>query len=1335
MTREPDSCITPVVPADDATIREILGYLNFSSGKPDAGFQRNLNRLFVNTNVVRSAETLRDFLLGHLSELRKSSGTFADSAQAEAVIRLALDRCLPAYRQHHADLLFHLSAEGFLQPFFLARVFEAVLEQGGPWDADSRIVLGVLDRLNDFLGHRPLAILEDGRNLREYPHERFRPVPLVLRDAGVAVGKYRELIARTLQFLKETPPDLLSESHFELAQLDELALDVRAHDHLHPMNKRTNYMFGEWDPHLIDNSGRYRRFVLRQIVLDSLLDWLEENSQLDPEERLHDAAAVLCGTILMASSIGGSGPDTHQSGVTLTSLLPKVARQRDAFYAGLLERTSGERAARLQREAKRTQQPFGHIRQHLNMALARYGARQVQYRHLAELFARMGYFTAAREQAGMIPSVSARFESEIRCRISAAHLMLDASDLNGARVLIVQIEDLLHRGIECGALIDPWNILGFQGQFPLFASQQDAIPDERAETLLDAMEAIFSVYARALGEAAAQGAKTVEAELSAAYRQLADWWDKFAAKAIVDLPVVDGGESWEAATHASHALAEWRAAGEAAGDISFWRQHVDEFESAKAYALVVEPLLQKRDYVAAMALLMQWLSRGDEVRLEAGGYSFHELVLVWMSLVIDSADSDEALLKAWPLIKRFFEYLEANGEDFWHIPDFATGTGIPLDAQDGLIAPSDELFDEHDAELDEDDEDAIFGAAYDDVIYVDSAQDGNLGEILDTGGELGDSEIELVGQEAEPRLKLLNTLAALWRMVGERFAPLCTRHVPELHTSPVIEQSREVFDIWQQRAAHHASELQRFADRLFAWKISTPSGDVDSNTEYDQQFQTKLSLLHFVTAVDVSMHAARRCLLCCAPDAGKDVELPDRDRRVLDVTVAIFRGEPTEVRRRLAALLSILPRVPLLYMPFDGGGNPREVRAARTLQETLRFLLARLARMGLLRESALLLKTAYRMERGSRPRGPAITEFDSLFETALRNTLDCVIESATTWRSGRFGDDELIDIIGEVVERYLEIWLRHSQTMRISSVEGLRSDSVWRSVKKFITRYGADLFQGRLLTPGNLRAILHNRIEDFLEYLAENQDPLHPVKLLDDLQSGAVDREEAVAQLQLIYSTIVDKFDHYIEYSTTTTQSDYGEQLHCLLDFLRLEAAYERDSWNLRPVKLAHEQLTTSGKHSAAKIWETVFEGNTSEMADKHLAKLADLERRHGMRLPSLRDRIGERFVKPLAVNRMLSLMPRAIEESRSNDEDPEAFQELRREIESYLETMAGSAAEVPKWIRMMEEHAGRSEGLWEELPMPEKNGVVPVRHISLREMRRQLAIWNEPLGKRQRPN
>ena len=56
-------------------------------------------------------------------------------------------------------------------------------------------------------------------------------------------------------------------------------------------------------------------------------------------------------------------------------------------------------------------------------------------------------------------------------------------------------------------------------------------------------------------------------------------------------------------------------AGTAAGDLAFWRDHAEQFRSPKAYALVVDALLEHHDPVAAMALLVQWLSQSDEIPL------------------------------------------------------------------------------------------------------------------------------------------------------------------------------------------------------------------------------------------------------------------------------------------------------------------------------------------------------------------------------------------------------------------------------------------------------------------------------------------------------------------------------------------------------------------------------------------------------------------------------------------------------------------------------------------------------------------------------------------------
>jgi hypothetical protein len=1336
---------------DPRVLQEILGYLNFSGGKPDAAFQRNFNALFAGGGAsADSAQGVKALLLEHLSRLESSVPAFAESSQARAVISLAFDNCLAAYRRHHADLLYHLEPADFEHPFFLARMIEAILEQASPWDQSERIVNGTLGKLNDFLGYRPLAVLENGRQMEPYPHERFRPVPLYLREAGAGHGPYHDLIDRTIAFLRETPAEILRESHFDPAQMEELALDVRAHDHTHPVTKRTNYTFGEWDPHRIDTKGSYTRFVLRKIVLDALLDWIAQQPKLSEEEQYYDAAAVLSGTMLMASSISGAGPESHDSNVNLISLLPKVARQRDAYYERLMTEAKGARRTRLRREAKLTQQPFGHIRQHLNIVLARHGAAQVQNRHVSGIYARLGYPNAARTQSAEVPAASARFETEIEWRIVSAGRAVERGATGEAAQLLREIEDHLDRGIDCGALADPWNILGFQGMFPLFSSREDAVPDQRVPELVEFMEGLFGVYARALGEAAALADEEMVARLSSAFERRAAWWDKFATTTIEDVPQVSGRESFESAVRVAGTLRAWREAGESAGDISFWRTHVERFESARAYALVVDVLLRRQDYVAAMGLLIQWLSDAESVGLESEGYSFHALLLRWMQGLMGTEPAAGAVASAedcWPAIRRLFDFLEANAGAYWSVPTLneALGNAVtrkPDSQADESISDEEAAAEEESAQEDQ----SLFEAAYEGVVYRDSTRDGREGDTLDSGPTPQTAEVEALTRFFDPRLRFINTLAQAWLMAALHFAGNHRTQAPPTETSGGTRH--EIISTWRRKARSLSRDLSKLADQFAQYELSMPSGDHDENVEYDYQRHAQLYLMHSVVLTQVRLRMAERLLTACLPARQTEDEHAPAEERIVDVFRAVVNRDAGRLRRLLPGLRKQLQTKPLLYVALDSGGKPGQFRQAKLLQATLRFLLSQLPRAGCLRETWQLLQTVYQMERGARPPGMVVSEFDQLFRTALKSTLESIVRSSSHWRftdAGNRGhdssasrsvdpagplpqrrvwartsnrraptgkasrssiwyaatlrspgpytaakraawrNDQLVTMASDVVQRYMKLWLTHSRSMRLSSVEEMSETSVWKRVRGFIESYGADLFHAKVLTLGNIRTILDAGVEDFLDYLDESRDPIHPVKLIDDLEAGAIDSEKAMTYLELIYETIVDKFDRYVEYNTTTTHSDYGEKFYCLLDFLRAESAYERDAWNLSPISLCHELFSECGREVAARAWEQDFRARSGSVANKHLIRLRSLEKKYGMRLPSISDRLSERFVKPLAVHRMRALLPQALRDARLGRDSSPAFDALRAEIDEYLHTTNGSGIEVPAWLRTLE--------------------------------------------------
>lgn len=1264
--------------------RDLLGYLNFSDGTPAARFRACLNQLFSAQDGRFELSGLRDDLLQKLRELAAAGETaFQSIEQAEQAITAVFDWVLPAYAEHHRDLLFALSDDQLAQPFFVAHVFEATLSTASElgWD-QTPLVAGVLGRLNNYVGYRPVAVLENGRQMQVYEHERFAPIPLYIKDVGVAFGPYAQLIEATLKFIKELPEQMTAPAHFAVEHLDELALDIRAHDHLHPVNKRTNYMFGEWDPETIDTRGFFRRFIIRRIILDSLQRWMNNTTDMPPEERLFDASAVLAGTILMASAISGSGPDTYDSSVSLTSLLPLVARQRDRFYQSLLNTSSGSRRKRLEHSAEESRQPFGHVRHQLNMYLSQYGASQVQHRHLAAFYASLGFEEAACEEASVIPCSSARFESDIQSRLMLVHRGIRNNDLETSRTLLTEALDLLHRGIYCGAIVDPWNILGFQGMFPLFVAREDAIPDNRVEVLIEIIEQLFDAASAIMAEAAAVGQRDIHLSVENDFRILAEEWDTYATTTVADLPEVNGAESLKAARQVSQALSEWRTAGESAGDISFWREHVGHFESPRSFAQVVNALLDRDDKVAAMGLLMQWLSQAEDMGLESGGHSMHNL----LHRLLRTINADDNSEQQWPLLRRLFAFLEANAGIFWEVPSLKefvdrhrkSGGDDDSDdaADDGLDL--DHLFDD-DGESDESDD--LFQAAYDDVVFRDSADDGVDSDTVEEPFGPGTTEFEIIYRQIEPRLKFLHTLGSLWSS-----AAVTLSQQAQIAGAPSEQQDhlRE----WLAAIRRFLRELGHLVTEVQEHEIVTYSADLDANIEYDIQMQSRFLLMQNAVSTTVEFLMAER-MLCSVLHDGENLPGTGRDfdKRLVSMLRAVLTVDKDSVRQQFAGFIKALERRPLLYVPFEHGGQPTGILKARTLQAVIRLLLNQLPRLGLLEETFRLLKTAFQMERTSRPLGQAVTEFDRLFRIGLACSVEAILHAATRWKTETARQKRnVFRRLQRLLDSYKSLWSAHSSSMRLSVVEELNDEDRADELRKFIETYGDDLFHTRMLTLGNARAIVHHGADSLLDELEQNVSPLQPVRIVDDVLSQKIEREEATGMMEFVYEAVVDNFDRFLEYNTTTTHSDYGNRLYCLLDFLRLESLYERFNWNHIPWQIAHEAAVRFQADDVASELEAELRDTTAEVADSLVQELLGLESEYGVQLPTLHDHIHERIVGSLAVNRMTARVGRCSADLTgiSEEEARDNFSVLRQEITDFMEGRLGSGIEPPDWMHQL---------------------------------------------------
>jgi hypothetical protein len=1294
-----------------ASAANLLGYLNFSDGRPDPRWQKQLNDSYAFLTGRGDAvpwQTLHQWLNARLTTLQEGgSPGFKKVTQARAALEMVFNRVLPAYRAHHADLFFHLSDRDLFQPFFLARVCEAVLAQGVPNQEEApavrRAVVEVLARLNDYVGYRPVAILENRPRGEPYDHERLRPIPLFLRGAGVASGRYQAVVAKALEILAETDPTLLNEAQFDPRLLDELAVDPRAYDHTHPVNRRPNFVFGEWDPHHLDTQGRYRRYVVRQITLDALMERVEPPGSLDPGEALHEAAAVLAGTLLMATGISGSSPSAYDSSVTLSSLMPRIARYRDAFYTKLLRKLGGTHGQRLQQEATATRQPFGAARQQFNRFLARHRALQLQQRHLAILYAEMGHAEAGQEEAARIPTASLRLLSAIQGRLATGRLLAENGDLGKAEPLLGEIGDLLRRGIACGAFVDPWNILGFQGLFPLFASREDSVRDHRIDELIHLVEQTFDLYARLMSEAAARGNRELREQLAAGVRQLADWWDPYGSTNVGDVRAVLGSEAAASAEQVATALARWHERGQASADLGFWKQHLQGFRSAKAFALVLDALLRKDDYRASMALLASWVGQAEQVPLEDGDHSFSALALRWM-LGLTTRGSGGAA-DAWPLIQRFFDYLEANAEDYWQVPS--------LDSQKHVEEETDEP-------------DNLYEAAYEDVIYRDSSDDGREGETVGEDIPYDSFDLEDEAPRLDKHLRFLSTLARLWQIAARHDAG-----VPR-------EASRAaVIAGWLKTASSQQQQLLSLLDAIHAYPVPEPIGMQEAVMEYDRRRVLKEQLTYAAVGACLDNTLAVCALQGALPGEGpaepaKGLQGPVQDAKwgplAIQLESALFRGDVSAARDVLPAFLALFREEPLLFQPLSDGGQPRQILRVRVCQAILRALAANLPRLGLLRETYHLLRSAWASEQAHPPKGRGVTEFNHLFQAAFQAVLEAVVESSATWSFEREKNQRLVGLLERLTSPFLTLWVEHSRSLQLSALESVRGDQQWKVVRSFIERFGRDLFQARFMTLANLRGILHRGIGPHLDYLSENRDPLQPNRLVDELdQPGR--REEATACLQLILQAVVENYEEYKDYNTTTTQSDYGENLYVLLDFLRLKASYDRHAWQFRPLLLAHEVLARTGNEAAALQWEQSFLQVSRELAEIHLGDLKKLEQTHATRLTTVADRLEERFVKPLRMDRLCALIGPAVQEARQPGSHP-IFIRLRQALQTLAASPTGAGLDVPHWLRRLENEAQRVQASQSAVALlAEELFRVPKRSITEEDLLQQLRDWDVPLS------
>jgi hypothetical protein len=179
-----------------------------------------------------------------------------------------------------------------------------------------------------------------------------------------------------------------------------------------------------------------------------------------------------------------------------------------------------------------------------------------------------------------------------------------------------------------------------------------------------------------------------------------------------------------------------------------------------------------------------------------------------------------------------------------------------------------------------------------------------------------------------------------------------------------------------------------------------------------------------------------------------------------------------------------------------------------------------------------------------------------------------------------------------------------------------------------------------------------------------------------------------------------------------------------LLDFLRIKVGYERIHWNLRPVMMAHEVLVRCGRTGAADLWRQAMAERTDDTAEQHVRRLTQLQKKYGMRLPTVADRLAERFVRPLAIDRVKALVRPAVDQARSGQK-PGIFQQLEEEAASLADEPTGAGLDLPDWLLALEDEVERATSPQRRSDSPpELAGRAPWVQLGWEEIQQQLSNW-----------
>ena len=211
---------------------------------------------------------------------------------------------------------------------------------------------------------------------------------------------------------------------------------------------------------------------------------------------------------------------------------------------------------------------------------------------------------------------------------------------------------------------------------------------------------------------------------------------------------------------------------------------------------------------------------------------------------------------------------------------------------------------------------------------------------------------------------------------------------------------------------------------------------------------------------------------------------------------------------------------------------------------------------------------------------------------------------------------------------------------------------------------------------------MHQGVDTWLQQVQDSPN-CPDLRLFDELGSE-LSRDTAVKYLTLVLESVRENFNEYVDYNTTTTQSDHGESLYSFLDFLRLRSRYDRICWHLKPVVWAHRILVRRQANGVARMWRRSLNERVGTEAEKYLDLLQQLRQKYSIQMNSVGRRLEGKFAHQLQIDRLRALVEPAMSRPRSR-ESQKAFDLLQVESQAFLRSTSGVGVDLPEWLAELE--------------------------------------------------